>query len=323
MSDNNRMEVIWGTRLLDEGFTSIPNILLRNFRKLGIEHGEMSFINTLLTYKHDHRDPFPSRKTLADHLCCSERQIDKWVASLEKKSLLLTGQRKNRQSKKWDTRVYNFKPLLDACLRIIGEQPLPAAQNDFEIIYKNAPQEPEVLTDFLKPQEPEVPTEKEPEVLAVPEPEVLTKKKKENNNKKRKKENNNIEKTVVVDPLKNFIEIHNLNISDYYLKKWRSIHTDDILLLIFEDALNRKTSKGPEAYIAGVIKNGYKPSAYNSTKQTTKKRANITEDKLPDAVLRQEERERLIAENPPQLKKKQTIMDDPELKALYEDLRSK
>ncbi|MBM7109696.1 hypothetical protein SAM19_03099 [Brevibacillus laterosporus] len=38
-------------------------------------------------------------------------------------------------------------------------------------------------------------------------------------------------------------------------------------------------------------------------------------------MLRQEERERLAAGNPSQIKKKQTIMDDPELKALYEDLR--
>lgn len=177
MSDT-RLEIMWGTRLLDDGFTSIPNILIRSYRKLGIEHGEWGFICTVLTFKHDQNDPYPSRKTLAEHLCCSERQIEKWVSSLVSKNLLLTGQRKNSTTQKWDNRVFNFKPLLDACMRSIGDDPLPDAQPDFTIVWdKKKPSEPEVPTDKKQPREPQVHTVSEPEVHAVSGPEVHTKKK--------------------------------------------------------------------------------------------------------------------------------------------------
>ncbi|WP_091161967.1 helix-turn-helix domain-containing protein [Paenibacillus sp. 453mf] len=81
--ENSKLEIIWGNRLLDEGFTSLPNLLVRNYRRLGIQHGEFGFITVLLSYKHDARDPFPSRKTLADNLDCSEKQIDKWIKALK------------------------------------------------------------------------------------------------------------------------------------------------------------------------------------------------------------------------------------------------
>lgn len=174
----NRMEIIWGTRLLDEGFTSIPNILIRNYRKLGIEHGEWGLICTLLTYKHDNRDPYPSRKSLADHLCCSEKQITKWTVSLKKKKFLRTGQRVNVKSRQWDTSVYNFKPLLDACLRLIGDKPLPDIESDYDVIWDEEENEPLV---------PQVAADSEPEVATDLEPEVATKKKKT----KKKKENKN------------------------------------------------------------------------------------------------------------------------------------
>src|SRR4051794_38254652 len=95
MSESSRMEIMWGVALLDEGFTSIPNLLIRNYRRISIEHGEYGFISQLLSYKHDARDPYPSRELLAENLCCSTRQIDKWIKSLKNKGLLRTGRRRN------------------------------------------------------------------------------------------------------------------------------------------------------------------------------------------------------------------------------------
>ena len=183
--NDTRLEIMWGTRLLDDGFTSIPNILIRNYRKLGIEHGEWGFICTVLTFKHDHNDPYPSRKTLAEMLCCSERQIEKWVSSLVSKNLLLTGQRKNTTTQKWDNRVFNFKPLLDALMELIGDKPLPDPEPDYDIVWdKKKPSVPEVHTAPKSPSEPEVHAVSGPEVHAVPGPEVHTKKKSKKENKK-------------------------------------------------------------------------------------------------------------------------------------------
>lgn len=171
----NRMEIIWGTRLLDEGFTSIPNILIRNYRKLKIEHGEYGFISQLLSYKHDARDPYPSRELLAENLCCSTRQIDKWVKSLRTKGLLRTGRRRNVHNKQWDNAVYSFKPLLDSLLRLIGEQELPAPAEEFEVIWDDE-------TDKNEPRVPEVRMGSVPEVRMGLVPEVRTKRKSKKEN---------------------------------------------------------------------------------------------------------------------------------------------
>lgn len=171
MSDNH-MEILWGVALLDEGYTSIPNLIIRNYRRLGIEHGEYGFLNQLLSYKHDTRDPYPSRETLANNMCCSERQIDKWVKSLRDKGFLRTGRRRNIHSKKWANTVYNFKPLLDAVHRLIGETPLPDAQTEYEIVWDDEPPVPEVRMGSV------------PEVRMGSVPQVRTKKKIKNNNLK-------------------------------------------------------------------------------------------------------------------------------------------
>jgi hypothetical protein len=168
----NRMEIMWGVRLLDEGFTPLPNLLVRNYRKLSIEHGEWGLICQILTYRHDSRDPYPSRDELADHLCCSWRQIEKWVASLKAKGLLKTGRRRNAHNKQWDNRVFNFKPLLDAVLTLVGEQILPPTPEEYEIIWddENEPCVPEVHVGLT----PEV------HVGLVPEVHTKNKIKKEN-----------------------------------------------------------------------------------------------------------------------------------------------
>nr|NNM91567.1 helix-turn-helix domain-containing protein [Bacilli bacterium] len=137
------LEAIWGNRLLDEGFLGIPNLVVRNYRQLGIEHGEFGLICTILTYKHDGRDPYPSHDTLAEHLQCSTRQVRKWIDSLEAKQLLKVGRRRNKESKQLGPMVYNFHPLIDAALQLVGEKPLPESADQWDIEYQT-PLEPEV-----------------------------------------------------------------------------------------------------------------------------------------------------------------------------------
>jgi hypothetical protein len=167
--DNERLEAIWGHRLLDEGFLGIPNIIVRNYRRLGIEHGEFGLICTILTYKHNTHDPYPSHEKLAEHLQCSTRQVRKWIDSLEAKQLLLIGRRRNKDSKQLGPMVYNFKPLIDAALNLVGVTPFSNPEDDWDIEYQK-PLEPEVPLGKDKPVEPEVPLE--PQVRGPLEPEV-------------------------------------------------------------------------------------------------------------------------------------------------------
>ncbi len=140
---SSTLEAIWGVRLLDEGFLGMPNLVVRNYRQLGIEHGEFGLICIILTYKHDSRDPYPSHETLAEHLQCSTRQVRKWIDNLEAKQLLRVGRRRNKESKQLGPMVYNFHPLIDAALLLVGEKPLPETTDQWDIEYQ-LPQEPEV-----------------------------------------------------------------------------------------------------------------------------------------------------------------------------------
>jgi len=157
--ENSHIEIVWGIGLLDEGFTSVPNLLIRNYRKMGIEHGEMGLILNLLTYKHDARDPYPSRESLSNNLACNVRQINKWVKSLKDKQLIRTGRRRNVHTKQWDNTVYSLKPLIDELLKVVGYEPIPV-QETFEIEWDDDPQVPQVPMD----QYPQVPMDQYPQV---------------------------------------------------------------------------------------------------------------------------------------------------------------
>ena len=157
-SQPSPIEIIWGTRILDEGFTSIPNILVRNYRSLGIEHGEWGLICTLLSYKHDNRDPFPEQETLAGHLQVSVRQVRKWTDSLVDKGLLRVGRRRHNQTKQFGALVYNLLPLINRVLELVGDKPLSPSVDDFDIEYTSSdPAVPEVPVGRTKPAVLQVP----------------------------------------------------------------------------------------------------------------------------------------------------------------------
>ncbi|MCF8567042.1 helix-turn-helix domain-containing protein [Alicyclobacillus tolerans] len=117
-NQTTRIEMIWGSRLLDEGFTAIPNILLRNYRKLGIDHNEWGLLCVLLSYKHDARDPYPEQETLAQNLGLSVRQVRNLTTSLQSKGFLIVGRRRNQRTQKYGSLVYNLSPLMNKLLEI-------------------------------------------------------------------------------------------------------------------------------------------------------------------------------------------------------------
>ncbi|WP_348622634.1 helix-turn-helix domain-containing protein [Paenibacillus polymyxa] len=115
--ETTKLEIIWSSNLLIRGFTGIPNLLVRHYRDLGIQHGEFGFLANLLSYKHDHNDPYPSQDTLAANMNCTTRQIRKWIESLSKKALLITNKVYNPHTLK-DRTVYNFQPLINKLLQL-------------------------------------------------------------------------------------------------------------------------------------------------------------------------------------------------------------
>ncbi|KYD12497.1 MULTISPECIES: helix-turn-helix domain-containing protein [Saccharococcus] len=131
------VEVIWGTPILDEGFTPIPNLIIRYASEL-MTPKEFQFICVLATFKHDSRDPYPSQETLGKYLGgISERAVRKIVDGLEKKGLIKIGYR--YVDGKRQNAVYNLKPLIDRVLELAGESRLPDAKPTEKIYWKTEP----------------------------------------------------------------------------------------------------------------------------------------------------------------------------------------
>lgn len=62
--DKTKIVQVWG-EILDEGFTSVPNILLRYRTNLGIKSHHLALIIDIMSFKWDSENPFPSYSTLA------------------------------------------------------------------------------------------------------------------------------------------------------------------------------------------------------------------------------------------------------------------
>lgn len=188
--DTNNVQVIWGTPILDDGFANVPNMLIRNYRKLGITHAEFGLIMNLITYKHDAGNPYPSQETLANSLDSSTRAVRKLISSLEDKELIwveyqyIEGKRSSN--------IYVLKPMIDKCLEMFGESRLP----DYKPKKKTYRKVRNKIKNLEEPhvpvvQEPQVPVGMEPEVPEAQEPRVPTNITSEYNNKNITKEYNN------------------------------------------------------------------------------------------------------------------------------------
>lgn len=190
--NQQRLEVMWGIEILEEGYTQIPNLITRYHRKIGLTPGEWSFISVLLTYKHDSKDPYPSAETLADTLDCSVKQIEKYISSLKSKDLIKVYRTKSKKTGKYGNNIYNFKPLIDAILAIHQSNKKDVEEDEYQIV-----EEPSLLKVGVGKEEPllpEVGMVLDLKVGVDPLPQVGIKKK----NIKRKSEKENIKSQSVI-----------------------------------------------------------------------------------------------------------------------------
>jgi hypothetical protein len=67
----HRLVVRFGNELLQDGFTSVLNLVLTHYAVLGITAAEMMFSIHVWQYWWTENDPYPALQTIAD---CDERQ---------------------------------------------------------------------------------------------------------------------------------------------------------------------------------------------------------------------------------------------------------
>ncbi len=109
--DKTRIVQIWGD-ILDEGFTSVPNLLLRYRSALGIKPKHLTLIIDIMSFKWDRYSPFPSYSTLAKRAGVEERSIKRITQDLEELHLLIKEPRFNENTGAQITTIFDFRPLV-------------------------------------------------------------------------------------------------------------------------------------------------------------------------------------------------------------------
>jgi len=109
--DKTKIVQIWG-EILDEGFTSVPNILLRYRSKIGLKPKHIMLIIDIMSYKWDAGYPFPSYSTLSQRSGIEERSVKRITQDLEELGLLVKTPRFDSSTGAQVTTVFDFRPLV-------------------------------------------------------------------------------------------------------------------------------------------------------------------------------------------------------------------
>jgi len=111
-SGTYRLAVRFGDEILQAGFTTVPNLLLRYQATLDISSTELNF--TLQVWYHwwDQKDPYPALGTIAERMGQSRRQVRRYSESLREKGHLVVRERR-ADGQGQITSEYDFSPLLD------------------------------------------------------------------------------------------------------------------------------------------------------------------------------------------------------------------
>lgn len=79
----------WGEGVMQLGFCIVPSILLKAQRRLGLNSTQLVVLLQLIDYWWTYdNNPFPSKQTLSDRLGLGPRQIQRYMAELEKAGLV-------------------------------------------------------------------------------------------------------------------------------------------------------------------------------------------------------------------------------------------
>ena len=98
-----RLAERWGSSVISDGFQMVPHQFLKSQGLLGLTDSEMMVLLNVLDYWWaTDRLPFPSTRTLARRMGCTERKVQRHLAALVKKRYLSRSQRAGSFAKEYD-----------------------------------------------------------------------------------------------------------------------------------------------------------------------------------------------------------------------------
>ncbi|MBP2233131.1 hypothetical protein J2847_006466 [Azospirillum agricola] len=79
----------WGKAVMDIGFSIIPSLIFRAQHRLGLNPTQLAVVLQLADFWWESgRKPYPSKAALAQRLGIKERQVQRYIAELEKAGLI-------------------------------------------------------------------------------------------------------------------------------------------------------------------------------------------------------------------------------------------
>jgi predicted transcriptional regulator len=113
-------EAKWGREVMERGFVTVPAILLRGQRRLGLSTTQLVILLQLIDWWTDaDRQPWSSKETLAQRIGMSERQLQRQIAELEKGGLVQREEKITNRGKRPNT--YNLTGLVQKLQELAPE----------------------------------------------------------------------------------------------------------------------------------------------------------------------------------------------------------
>lgn len=103
----------WGKDVMALGFCIVPSLLLRAQQRLGLNPTQLAVLMQLCDFWWaSERKPYPSKKTLAERLGLSPRQLQRYIAELETTGLVKRNERRASHGGKL-TNLYDLSGLVN------------------------------------------------------------------------------------------------------------------------------------------------------------------------------------------------------------------
>jgi predicted transcriptional regulator len=119
---NESFEKKWGRLVMKQGFCLVPSLLLRAAKeRLGLSAMHQIVLLQLCDYWWDHdRKPYPSKETIGERLGLGPRQVQRYMADLEKAGLLTRNARYARNRGRLSNE-YDLSGLVERLQKIAPE----------------------------------------------------------------------------------------------------------------------------------------------------------------------------------------------------------
>jgi len=164
MSKNDELfSMRWGIPILDEGHTTIPNFFFDHYTEVGISRSEFLLILHLARYKYETpgSESRPSVPTVAKQMGYSKRMVQKLLAGLEERSMMVRHFQDGRPT------IYDFAGFSRAILKAALLDENDCSGGELQFTPKKLRDEPQFTPthepQFTPPMNPSSPEEQKQE----------------------------------------------------------------------------------------------------------------------------------------------------------------